>query len=750
MSNIHRPYKSYNTEELKEIFNRNIKERRVLEDLRDETENRKKAQKLHTEILEALALLDKRIKENTNNSLDEQVFEPHQFNQAVNTERFKSSFISKLSPENREIGWKTELNSNSFKGFNDSAMEHFKEPVMGLARELTQNSLDASRERSRPVIIDVKLHTVGFDDIPNANELFNQIEAAKNTYLEEESNPDEKVINFYNKAENLLKSKSIPVLEFSDYNTTGMKNNETKKLDNIFYTYMKTEGYSNKPEDGLGSFGIGKTAPIAASALRTIIVSSCYEDDDYIKQVTQGKSVLNSVYDRTNDTFSEKEVYWGIKDKQLNLDGFIENLSPVFQRVKNNSEDETYTGSTISIVGFPYTDNWMERLVYAFTQNFFSSIYNNKLIVNIGNNSEYVINSESILTIPEFCNIKKIPGYDKQAQKDFELKYSYLEALNSEERKVIPLELESIGDCRLTILLRKDLKKKICFLRGGMLITDELNGLKQFTEFKDFVAVFECLDAKGNKFLTKMEPPEHNTFDAAILERNYPELYAAGKKALNEIKLKVRDALRVYAYEKVEETAYIDDLNEYFEAIQDSGELEDDDADITEVNPYGEISIKLKSTPIAKRKRRKPKKGDEGQEVEVLVVDEDEGEEEDEDTPETETNGNGGNRTNTKPTKIDIANTATKTTLDKFRIFSDKNKTHVFFDYSKDKKLQLNFYLQGITEKEPLAIQTSSQGEIKEEGKSIEIEVEKDKRNNFEVSFEKKVFGSIEVEAYEV
>ena len=66
------------------------------------------------------------------------------------------------------------------------------------------------------------------------------------------------------------------------------------------------------------------------------------------------------------------------------------------------------------------------------------------------------------------------------------------------------------------------------------------------------------------------------------------------------------------------------------------------------------------------------------------------------------------------------------------------------------KKLQLNFYLQGITEKEPLAIQTSSQGEIKEEGKSIEIEAVKDKRNNFEVSFAKQVSGSIEFEAYEV
>ncbi len=46
-----------------------------------------------------------------------------------------------------------------------------------------------------------------------------------------------------------------------------------------------------------------------------------------------------------------------------------------------------------------------------------------------------------------------------------------------------------------------------------MLITSELTRLRRFGEFKEFVAVLECLSDKGNSLLRSMEPPAHDEFE---------------------------------------------------------------------------------------------------------------------------------------------------------------------------------------------------------------------------------------------
>ena len=57
-----------------------------------------------------------------------------------------------------------------------------------------------------------------------------------------------------------------------------------------FYAYTKGSGLTGK-KDGLGSFGIGKKAPVVNSALRTIFVSTVYNNPKYGNELlAQGMS----------------------------------------------------------------------------------------------------------------------------------------------------------------------------------------------------------------------------------------------------------------------------------------------------------------------------------------------------------------------------------------------------------------------------------------------------------------------------
>ncbi len=70
-----------------------------------------------------------------------------------------------------------------------------------------------------------------------------------------------------------------------------------------------------------------------------------------------------------------------------------------------------------------------------------------------------------------------------------------------------------LGNCELRLLVREGLPKRVAFLRDGMLITEDLAGLKRFGDFKEFVGVVECHSTAGNGLLKNMEPPKHDNFE---------------------------------------------------------------------------------------------------------------------------------------------------------------------------------------------------------------------------------------------
>jgi len=667
----------------------------------------------------------------------------------INTNKSKKVDITK-------VGWLHPQDlSGSYEGFNNSSMEHFGDPLNGFAREMTQNSLDAVRDHDKPVVIDLKLHEVPIQDIPNVDELKDNLELAIITYLDMNDNPDPKVKKFFTKARSLLEKRTLKVFEFSDHNTNGMTTDSSseKQLNNTFYVYMQTRDFSQKPEDGLGSFGIGKSAPYAVSDLRTIFTSSVsHSKENYFTQATQGKSILITLRDKDEDghyIYRSNQGYWGVKSiPPLRIDGYVSDLSPYFQRVNTSEINKTDLGSKISILGFSKHKDWQERMAYSIVQSFFAAIDAGKLIVNIGNNTEYILNSTSIQNIKSYIDPEIAKSYDEEFNDNLDVRLNYLEAISGESIS-IEKDLKNLGKCRINITVSPGLPKKVCFIRSGMFITDDLPvaKLRKFSEFNDFVVVFQCINPKGNKLLRDMEPPAHNTFETARLkDRAYK-----GKVALNEVASWIRDALKTHAYNQVEKTSFVNELEEFFShnTVENEGES------INEINPYGDITIKLKPAPRPPVKKKKVVMNNEGEdEVEDIdpegefgqakVVEHGPGP-----GPGPGPNPVPGPEDNIAEVSLKKINRMKPVNIRNFRFAKQKdNSVRLFFDYSKSKKLRIDVFLSGSDEDLRLNILSSNEGDI-EDGALI-LDVISNHRNCIDVNLNTYSYGALKVEANEI
>lgn len=218
----------------------------------------------------------------------------------------------------QSIGWEFPIDGgDQWEGFNHSGIEHFRgNPFGSLAREIIQNSLDAPS--GNPVSVAFDLDEISFDQIPGLEELRDVVQRCAKA----EGNENKKAKDFFSTAQRFLKAKSIPVLSIKESNTTGIRG--PCKHGTPYFAFMKATGLSKKEmheeDTGLGSYGIGKFAPFAVSQLRTVFVSTVYQDGKAYKQFTQGKALLTSHIDAKGKT-RQNTGYWGVREKCMPVEG---------------------------------------------------------------------------------------------------------------------------------------------------------------------------------------------------------------------------------------------------------------------------------------------------------------------------------------------------------------------------------------------------------------------------------------------
>lgn len=403
-------------------------------------------------------------------------------------------------------------NGGTIQGFNDSGIATFKgaELYNNLAREICQNSLDAKRENEDHVVVKFDLKSLSkeqFEAIYSFDEI---IKECKDYWGLDEL----RFKSFIEEAEELLKKPTIDVLVISDIKTTGLTGAKENGKKTVWTALTKSSGVTNKNSSGSGgSYGIGKSAPFACSALRTVFYNTYAVDG---VKAFQGVSRLVTHLDKT-----------GVETQG---DGYYQNIDswkPIFPSDKCDIRDQfprDEYGTDVIILGFKTEGSWQEIIQRAIIKNFFYAVHEGTLVVEIGGET---INSASLATYINKFAAQEMEDLD--LEKDICLVKEFYETITAQDSNIYKTKI--IEDDDLVLYLRKDenYSKKIIEMRSiGMMV--RIRGRNILSRF---AAVVVAKGAVLSKKLKDMEPPKHDEWDPKIIED------AHAKSKATEIRRKI-------------------------------------------------------------------------------------------------------------------------------------------------------------------------------------------------------------------
>ena len=439
-----------------------------------------------------------------------------------------------MTTSNEDIGWHfPPTNGGRADGFNDPGMAHFTgTPYMSLARETIQNSLDARDSYNEPVHVSFEVINLSPNEIGHA-ELSAAIEACRG-----EVDPGDPAQKELSRAQEVLAKETIPFLRVSDRNTTGLRGKHWRTL-------VKMQGASFKAdlEGAGGSFGIGKYAPFAVSALRTVFYWTCYQEGNKQLERFQGKCVLMS------HEYEGREVqgtgFYGLRFGCEAMTNSIPNFFRVTER-----RSRPVLGTSLAIAGFMEAQDWRKRVATSVIENFFYAIDRGQLQVLIepGENHSDIFEIDHTTLGDCFSALldESADTEDEQAEGGNLLSQAHaFWKISGGDAPAIEKQDPDFGHCRLWIHVQEGLPSKVGFVRQtGMLITTQQRNLMRFPGFRDFAALCVFEDPAGNELLRRMENPKHDQFEP---DRLPEEDVQRGRRALRRITDWIRSEVRKQA-----------------------------------------------------------------------------------------------------------------------------------------------------------------------------------------------------------
>lgn len=381
-------------------------------------------------------------------------------------------------------------------GSNGAGIENFLDDIpKSLTREVIQNSMDAHEEgNEHPTRVVFQFTRINAHDLAGIKMLKTEVLPQANTFWRAKNNED--TCAYLENFEKYLRNPMIPVLKISDYNTTGLNNNN-------FSSLVEGEGFSEKANEfSAGSKGIGKAAPFAASNLRIVFYNSKSNRDG-----NKFAGVINFV------SFEDKEK----RDSEHKF--ITQSRGRLLEENEPNCfrEERHEFGTDVFVVSLKNRNDWEEKIILTVITDFLIAILKRQLEVSIG---DYHINLE---TLPEIIERIRKTGYIRKwklkssDKKDFNNAYSYYLAMTSNDRfeSFLPPEMvdkypfiEDGEDAKLSLVLLEEnsTRRVLQTRRSGMRIYER----KNINGSIPFAGVFYAEGKKLNKFLRKLENVNHD------------------------------------------------------------------------------------------------------------------------------------------------------------------------------------------------------------------------------------------------
>ena len=439
-------------------------------------------------------------------------------------------------------------------GFNDGGTQLFKDDrIQSLAREVCQNSIDARHKNSDdPVEVEFSVFKLKKDDFPGYDDFKKIIENEVN-YCNSYYKNNKNAYNYYKEALDALNQDEITCLRISDYNTTGLTIGDNPK-NNPWINLVVHSGTNDKKDEDGGSFGLGKNAMYACSKFGTLYFST--NNDEGIKQ-SECMSKL-STFDCADGTIIHGLGFYGMYDDSRS-DESDKPINGLCNIDKNFNRRDIETGTDVYILGleFPIEDifsndsssfsKFEANIVAAIIDNYFESIYNQKLIIkindicidksNLKEKFEQLYNSN-----PDLFNINTI---------------DYLEILTDDNVTIAPICIMNpeIPDAELRIKLNPKYHNRIAMIKNtGMKIFDKGN----FPQITLFSGILTLKTTEVNGYFKQMENPTH---DGWMLDRikNDPTAKNKYDRMFNQIK----EVIKSIAKDTTPESLDVVGLGEY-------------------------------------------------------------------------------------------------------------------------------------------------------------------------------------------
>ena len=456
--------------------------------------------------------------------------------------------------------------SNETEGPNDAGITHFtNNRSANLIRESIQNSLDARKDESKPVLVQIELEELEPNSFA-AKELIEALDASIVSNHNDSAHSEQ-----FRKGKELLRrsKKSVKSLSITDCNTTGATDELT--LDgkpSKWEALTKSSGLSIKDQlDAGGSFGLGKHAPFAVTDLRTVLYSTAWSSSGQIRHRFQGKTILVSHEDK--------------KGQKYRRTGYLgdENYRPLEDEEVPDCFKLQSPGLAVHIPGYQPEEGWQDKCIASAIKDFFHAIVHKGLEVMIDGKR---INSE---TLNEYRGL-----LDNDPKT-----LGFIQASRMEP--VATTHITNIGEVSLRILVNDKSQhtgRSLALVRdAGMMITDRprdmsLSGLGRFPpHWKSFCAIIECRSAGEPSVLRESESPSHNSISTQQISDQGRR--RAADTALRELGQWCREQIREFA-----EPPASDDPFNAQEMAQFLGII---DKEGTETNSGAGTAVELNVTP---------------------------------------------------------------------------------------------------------------------------------------------------------
>lgn len=411
--------------------------------------------------------------------------------------------MSQLNLEFNRIPY---VKGSNRRGPKDASEQYFSgnyhQKTDTLVRETIQNPLDHPSGNG-PVKIVFRQRYVKSDEIPNKDELIKTMESLYNAAKKLKTNNDGIAVKFverYKNAVNALKNEDIGILQISDYNTKGLTGSKNDMSSNIG-RFLGGVGYFDDGSSGGGSGGLGKYAPFQFSGINFCLYSSYNIDEEYVYygwgtnftheldgteytgEINMGSSTGGD-YDVCKSTIKPKGGFL-CEREELGTDVFALDFI---------KEDQ----GTIS---------WSDEMTKAVIRNFFGSIIDEKLIVEIDehNKENIIINRESIEELLSLFDENERKSSDNILADAFTVEgvNTFIEGVTFKSE---PHQTPILGTCIVKVMQNDDFSSFFTYMRGPRMLIK--NSRARYGDLP-FAGVFICDSKEGNIALRNLEDSHH-------------------------------------------------------------------------------------------------------------------------------------------------------------------------------------------------------------------------------------------------